>query len=604
MPELNESSGDRIVATYELHEAGAAAEAVAGAIALEQTVEVPRALVDAADLGPEFVGQVERVGTGSPGVPEAVLSYDAAVVRAGGVPALLNLVFGNVSMMPGVRLTDLAVPDDVLATLDGPRHGLDGVRALTGVYGRPLLASALKPRGLPLDRFEEMAGAFARGGGDIIKDDQNLIDDFETFKHRVRRCADAVDRANQSTGRRCLYLPHVTGPLPALTRRFEYVARLGLPGVLACPFIAGFGIARSLARDHDLVLMAHPTFGGGHFVSPREGIAPDVVFGTLLRIAGADIAIFANAGGRFRFSREDCTRIAARLRAPLGGLAPAWPCPAGGMQVEHLPGMCADYGPDAVLLIGGALIGLGADLEASTRTLMDVIRSASEERLETPQPLRGHPARAQGPRVLAHLPGFEWKDRPGSAYKDASGLPAEPAFRGVRRVELVGRFGERSRTDLRYFEIEPGGHSSLEKHVHAHIVIGARGRGVLVLEGARETLGEMDGRVHRTARGPPVRDRAGRALEPGEARARPHRDRRASLLHVADEAWAAARVNGKRPGLRFLRGGTVRLEGTPSRDERFGPPFPRNPFVADRHGPARSRAGECGRLYDSVIHRV
>ena len=488
----NETAGDRIVATYALHDAGASPETAAAAIALEQTVEVPRALVDAADLGPEFVGQVERVDTGASGVPEAVLSYDAAVVSAGGVPALLNLVFGNVSMMPGVRLVDIAFPDDVLATLDGPRHGLDGVRTLTGVYGRPLLASALKPRGLPLDRFEEMAGAFARGGGDIIKDDQNLIDDFETFKHRVKRCADAVDRANQSTGRHCLYLPHVTGPLPALTRRFEYVARLGLPGVLACPFIAGFGIARSLARDHDLMLMAHPTFGGGHFVSPREGIAPDVVFGTLLRIAGADIAIFANAGGRFRFSREDCARIAARLRAPLGGLAPAWPCPAGGMQVEHMPRMCADYGPDAVLLIGGALIGLGTDLEASTRQIMDVIRSASEERLEAPQPVRDHPTGAQGPRVLKHLPGFEWKGRPSSAYKDARDLSGDLAFEGVRRVELVGRFGERSRTDLRYFEIEPGGYSSLEQHLHAHIVIGARGHGVLVAGGRRETLAPMD----------------------------------------------------------------------------------------------------------------
>ena len=96
------------------------------------------------------------------------------------------------------------------------------------------------------------------------------------------------------------------------------------------------------------------------------------------------------------------------------------------------------------------------------------------------------------PRVLAHLPGFEWKDRPSSAYKVARTVATDLAFKGVRRVELVGRFGERSRTDLRYFEIEPGGYSSLEKHVHTHIVIGARGRGVLVVEGRRETLAPMD----------------------------------------------------------------------------------------------------------------
>ena len=258
------TTGDRIVATYDLHTTDSTLDALAAAIALEQTVEVPQSLVDAAGLPPGVVGEVEGIdaGAGADGTARARLSYDPSVVEAGGVPALVNLVFGNVSMMPGVRLVDLSFPDHVLAGFDGPRHGVAGVRALTGVHGRPLLATALKPRGVPVSRLVEMAGAFARGGGDIVKDDQNLIDEFEAFTERVRRCADAVDDANQRTGRRCLYLPYVTGPLPALARRFEYVARLELPGVLASPFIAGLGIARSLARDHDLMLMAHPTFAG------------------------------------------------------------------------------------------------------------------------------------------------------------------------------------------------------------------------------------------------------------------------------------------------------------------------------------------------------
>ena len=494
MTEPTGTTGERIVAAYDLHDTGRSPDALAAAIALEQTVEVPQALADASDLPPGVVGEVERIdiGAGAEGAARAVLSYDPAVVEAGGLPALVNLVFGNVSMMPGVRLVDIDFPDHVLAGFDGPRHGVAGVRALTGVHGRPLLATALKPRGVPASRLVEMAGAFARGGGDIVKDDQNLIDPFETFKDRVRRCADAVEDANQRTGRRCLYLPHVTGPLPALTRRFEYVARLGLPGVLAAPFIAGLGINRSLAREHDLMLMAHPTFAGGHFVSRCEGIDHGLLFGTLLRIAGADIAVFPNVGGRFRFGRDDCASIATRLHAPLGRLPPAWPCPAGGMHFEQIPEMCADYGPDAVLLIGGALIGHGDDLEASTRAFLDVIRAASEERLEPPVPLREPSSSSRAPRVIAHRPGFEWAGRPSSAYKDARDLAEVLAFKGVRRVELVGKFGEGSRTDLRYFEIEPGGYSSLEKHLHAHIVIGARGHGVLVLGSRRETLSPMD----------------------------------------------------------------------------------------------------------------
>ncbi len=494
MPGPSEMTGDRILATYDLHDTGRSPEALAAAIALEQTVEVPQALADASNLPPGVVGEIERMdpGAGAAGAARAVLSYDPAVVEAGGMPALINLVFGNVSMMPGVRLVDLAIPDRVLAGFDGPRHGIAGVRAMTGVHDRPLLATALKPRGVPVSRLVEMAGAFARGGGDIVKDDQNLIDGFETFKDRVKRCADAVDDANQRTGRRCLYLPCVTGPLPALTRRFEYVARLGLAGVLASPFIAGFGINRSLARDHDLMLMAHPTFSGGHFVSRHEGIEHGLLFGTLLRMAGADIAVFPNAGGRFAFTRADCAGIAGRLRAPLGRLPPAWPCPAGGMTFAQLPAMCADYGPDTVLLIGGALIGHGEDLEASTRAFLDAIRESHHERLEPPGPPRRLPSDAGAPRVLTHRPGFEWSGRPSSAYKDARDLAGDLAFKGVRRVELVGGFGERSRTDLRYFEIGPGGYSSLEKHVHSHIVIGARGRGVLVLGDRREALSPMD----------------------------------------------------------------------------------------------------------------
>ena len=494
MTDPTRTVGDRIVATYDLHDTARSPHALAAAIALEQTVEVPQALVDAAGLPPGVVGEIEGIdiGAGARGAARARLSYDTSVVEAGGVPALINLVFGNVSMMPGVRLVDLAIPRRVLDTFDGPRHGVAGVRALAGVHGRPLLATALKPRGVPVGRLVEMAGAFARGGGDIVKDDQNLIDPFEAFKDRVKRCADAVDAANQHTGRRCLYLPHVTGPLPALTRRFEYVARLGLPGVLASPFIAGLGIARSLARDHDLMLMAHPAFSGGHFVSRQEGIEPGLLFGTLLRIAGADIAVFPNAGGRFSFSRDDCASIAARLNAPLGRLPPAWPCPAGGMTFEQLAQMCADYGHDSVVLIGGALIGHGDDLEASTGAFLDVIRANSHERLEPPGPPRELSFDPQAPRVLAHRPGFEWSARPSSAYKDARDLAQDLAFKGVRRVELVGKFGERSRTDLRYFEIEPGGYSSLEKHLHAHIVIGARGRGVLALGDRRETLSAMD----------------------------------------------------------------------------------------------------------------
>lgn len=46
----------------------------------------------------------------------------------------------------------------------------------------------------------------------------------------------------------------------------------------------------------------------------------------------------------------------------------------------------------------------------------------------------------------------------------------------VRRV-LIGNHGESSKFHVRYFEISPGGFSSLERHRHEHVVICIRGEG-------------------------------------------------------------------------------------------------------------------------------
>ena len=57
-----------------------------------------------------------------------------------------------------------------------------------------------------------------------------------------------------------------------------------------------------------------------------------------------------------------------------------------------------------------------------------------------------------------------------------------PAFRSVSdilRTELVGKNGESCKFHVRYFEVAPGGYSTLEKHVHEHVVIPLRGKGVV-----------------------------------------------------------------------------------------------------------------------------
>ena len=89
--------------------------------------------------------------------------------------------------------------------------------------------------------------------------------------------------------------------------------------------------------------------------------------------------------------------------------------------------------------------------------------------------------------LLKFLDDFRWAHREDRQYKSN-----EDDFAHVRRVELIGRHGEQADFDLRYFEIEPGGYTSLEKHLHTHVILTARGRGVLVTDQLQEQLSPMD----------------------------------------------------------------------------------------------------------------
>lgn len=86
--------------------------------------------------------------------------------------------------------------------------------------------------------------------------------------------------------------------------------------------------------------------------------------------------------------------------------------------------------------------------------------------------------------------------RPGSDYR-WRGVPVEPyaeqgnTFRDVTRQLLFGA-GEGLASDLRYFEVGPGGHTTLERHEHAHAVVILRGRGRVLVDPEIREVGPYD----------------------------------------------------------------------------------------------------------------
>lgn len=352
----------------------AEAAARARAVALEQTVEFPEGLVPPGFIRDQVVGRLEGIERAGDAYL-ARLSFLTACA-GGELTQLLNLLFGNSSLQPGLRLEALCPGPGLRRFLPGPRFGLPGLRRATGVKARPLLSTALKPMGLSAAALAERAYQFALGGVDLIKDDHGLADQgWAPFGERVRRCAAAVRRANRETGRRSLYLPNVTAGPAETIRRARLARRAGAGGLLVAPGLCGFATLQALAADPavGLPLLAHPALLGSFTVSRSAGMAHRVLYGQLLRLSGADASIFPHWGGRFAFSREECLAIAAGCREPFGGWRPILPVPAGGMSLQRVPELLECYGQEAVFLVGGGLFADGPDLAGTARRFLRLV---------------------------------------------------------------------------------------------------------------------------------------------------------------------------------------------------------------------------------------
>ncbi|MGB5295940.1 MAG: RuBisCO large subunit C-terminal-like domain-containing protein, partial [Thermoanaerobaculia bacterium] len=365
----------RIQATYGLTlSSGESPEARAKAIAFEQTVELPPERVPD-ELVSGVVGQVERLEPGEGDRWLATISY-SSTLAGGSFSQLMNLLYGNISLLSGVRLLEVEWPDDLLARFPGPRFGLEGLRDLCGVEARrPLTCAVSKPLGLSSRQLAELVGLLARAGIDIIKDDHSLADQLDApFRERVAVCQKAVEEVNRSEGTSAVYFPSLVGRSRELVDNVGFLQERGCRGAVVIPFYMGLDTMAGLAADSDLALLAHPS-GSGVFFNPEHGVAPEVYLGQVLRIAGCDAVIYPHAGGRFRMDEASASAIRSNLLGELGTLRPSAPAPGGSIETAALVEWLDLYGPDSVFVVGSS-VARAEDPTAAAEELVSTVRDA------------------------------------------------------------------------------------------------------------------------------------------------------------------------------------------------------------------------------------
>lgn len=101
-----------------------------------------------------------------------------------------------------------------------------------------------------------------------------------------------------------------------------------------------------------------------------------------------------------------------------------------------------------------------------------------------------------GERVPRRIPfdrsTFRWDGVDEQAYKFSLGDERGMGWKDVTRHTIGHPDDLGADFELRYFELEPGGYSSVEKHAHVHLVVAVRGAGRALVGDAVVDLAPLD----------------------------------------------------------------------------------------------------------------
>lgn len=370
---------DRFGVIYRLFAASLSdAESFAAAIALENTVEIPRDVVPKGYIEDVVLGQVVSVSQETEQTYLGEISYHIDAVGTE-LPQLLNVIFGNASILKGVKVIGFKFNSEIRDLFPGARFGTKGVRDLIGKRQGGFVCPVIKPQGSSIQDLKDLCYQTAVAGADIIKEDHGLSNQKNAlFRSRIPECAEAVAKANaerQAMGKsgQAIYLANIGGHGDEVEELAFYAKEHGAGGILLIPGLFGFDAIQRLARNGDfgLPIMAHPSFLGPYVLSEDTGFNHGSLFGDLMRIAGADISVFPNYGGRFGFTKAQCRHIIDRCCASDGIGKPILPSPGGGMTLDRLDELYATYGKDSVYLIGGSLLRQRKNIGDAIREMLE-----------------------------------------------------------------------------------------------------------------------------------------------------------------------------------------------------------------------------------------
>ena len=323
------------------------------------------------------------------------IAYPLALWEEGNAAQLLSGIAGNVFGMKALdrlRLIDASLPPGYLRHFKGPHFGMEGIRDMMKVRGRPLTGAVPKPKvGFTAEEHAEAGYETWMGGFDFVKDDENLTSQsFNRFDDRVRAMAKMRDRAEQETGDVKSAFINITAETEVMKQRAKMLADYGWNYAMIDVVVAGTAAVATLrdyCSDLGLAIHAHRAMHAAFDRDERHGITMQFL-AKMMRLVGVSQIHTGTAVGKLVGTRAEATVLADVLREKhtnavdhmaldqdWGSIRSAFPVSSGGLHPGLVPDVLDIYGTELVLLVSGGIHGHPKGTRAGAKATMQAIEA-------------------------------------------------------------------------------------------------------------------------------------------------------------------------------------------------------------------------------------
>lgn len=323
------------------------------------------------------------------------IAYPLALWEEGNAAQLLSGIAGNVFGMKALdrlRLIDASLPPGYLRHFKGPHFGMEGIRDMMKVRGRPLTGAVPKPKvGFTAEEHAEAGYETWMGGFDFVKDDENLTSQsFNRFDDRVRAMAKMRDRAEQETGDVKSAFINITAETEVMKQRAKMLADYGWNYAMIDVVVAGTAAVATLrdyCSDLGLAIHAHRAMHAAFDRDERHGITMQFL-AKMMRLVGVSQIHTGTAVGKLVGTRAEATVLADVLREKhtnavdhmaldqdWGSIRSAFPVSSGGLHPGLVPDVLDIYGTELVLLVSGGIHGHPKGTRAGAEATMQAIEA-------------------------------------------------------------------------------------------------------------------------------------------------------------------------------------------------------------------------------------